>query len=351
MSNTNDKPNGDDPAVEKTTGESDGYDNLTSRDYYSDSYAHFGIHEEMLKDEVRTKTYRNAIYNNRHIFQDKIVLDVGCGTGILSMFAAQAGAKHVYGVDMSNIIDQAKKIVAINNLDGVITLFKGKMEDLELPSKVDIIISEWMGYFLLYESMLDTVLYARDKWLKPDGLLFPDRARLYLAAIEDGDYKEEKIGFWDNVYGFDFSPIKNLALREPLVDSVDYKNVVTDPCAFLDLNLATCTKEDLSFSNNFCLRVRRQDLVHAFIAWFDVEFGAGHKKLGFSTGPHVKYTHWKQTVFYLHDVLICNEEEQITGTIHCRPNALNNRDLDIEIDYEFEGSSQQVKNRCEYRMY
>lgn len=52
----------------------------------------------MLKDEVRTLTYRNSMYHNKHIFKDKIVLDVGSGTGILSMFAAKAGAKHVYGV-------------------------------------------------------------------------------------------------------------------------------------------------------------------------------------------------------------------------------------------------------------
>ena len=52
---------------------------------------------------------------------------------------------------------------------------------------------QWMGYFLLYESMLDTVLLARDKYLAPDGLLFPDKATIYLAAIEDQDYKEEKI--------------------------------------------------------------------------------------------------------------------------------------------------------------
>ncbi|CAG8735821.1 315_t:CDS:2, partial [Gigaspora rosea] len=139
---------------------------MTSKDYYFDSYAHFGIHEEMLKDEVRTLSYRSSIYQNRHLFKDKIVLDVGCGTGILSMFAAKAGAKHVYGIDMSNIIDQARQIIIDNRLDNNITLIKGKMEEVELPvDKVDIIISEWMGYFLLYESMLDTVLVARDKYL------------------------------------------------------------------------------------------------------------------------------------------------------------------------------------------
>jgi len=106
-----------------------------------------------------------------------------------------------------------------------------------------------MGYFLLYESMLDTVLLARDKYLKKGGLIFPDTATLYLAAIEDQEYKEDKINctsyksilsniyflivtilVWDNVYGFDYSCIKDIALREPLVDTVELKAVVTDPC-------------------------------------------------------------------------------------------------------------------------
>jgi protein arginine N-methyltransferase 1 len=79
-------------------------------------------------------------------------------------------------------------------LDAGITLVKGKLEEVELPiQQFDIIISEWMGYFLLYESMLDTVLLARDKYLKPDGLLFPDQANIFIAAIEDEDYKAEKI--------------------------------------------------------------------------------------------------------------------------------------------------------------
>lgn len=110
-------------------------------------------------------------------------------------FAVRAGAKHVIGVDMSSIIFKAREIVAINDMASKITLLQGKMEEVKLPfPKVDIIISEWMGYFLLYESMLDTVLYARDKYLAAGGLIFPDRATIYMSAIEDGDYKDEKIG-------------------------------------------------------------------------------------------------------------------------------------------------------------
>ena len=96
---------------------------------------------------------------------------------------------------MSTIIHKAKEIVTANGMTKQITLLQGKMEEIQLPfEKVDIIISEWMGYFLLYESMLDTVLYARDKYLAPDGLIFPDKATMYVAGIEDGEYKEEKIG-------------------------------------------------------------------------------------------------------------------------------------------------------------
>jgi protein arginine N-methyltransferase 1 len=113
------------------------------------------------------------------------------------MFAAKAGAKHVIGVDMSTIIVKAREIVEVNGLSDKITLLQGKMEEVELPfPEVDIIISEWMGYFLLYESMMDTVLWARDRYLRKDGqgLIFPDKATIFMAGIEDGDYKEDKIG-------------------------------------------------------------------------------------------------------------------------------------------------------------
>ncbi|ODQ65548.1 S-adenosyl-L-methionine-dependent methyltransferase [Nadsonia fulvescens var. elongata DSM 6958] len=305
--------------------------------HYFGSYDHFGIHEEMLKDDVRTLAYRNAIYQNRHMFKDKVVLDVGCGTGILSMFAARAGAKHVIGVDMSNIIGMARKIVKINGFEDKITLIQGKIEEVEIPfPQVDIIISEWMGYFLLYESMLDSVLVARDKYLAPGGLIFPDKSTIYLAAIEDGDYKEEKVGFWKDVYGFDYSPFEEIVLADPLVDIVELKNVVSDPCAIFDIDLYTVTIEDLAFKRDFTLKARRNDLVHAVVGWFDIEFSRCHKPVTFSTGPHAKYTHWKQTVFYLgQDTAVCSGEE-ITGSISCIPNEKNRRDLDIKLDWKLQ---------------
>jgi len=144
------------------------FDKANEHDYYFNSYSSHHIHEEMLKDTHRTLSYMNAIEGNKEDFKDKVVLDIGCGTGILSIFAARAGAKHVYAIDNAEIALFAREIIKDNGLSDKITVFKGKVEEVEFPFKegeIDIIISEWMGYFLLYESMLDCVLWARDKYL------------------------------------------------------------------------------------------------------------------------------------------------------------------------------------------
>ena len=141
-------------------------------------------------------------------------------------------------------------------------------------------------------------------------------------------------------------------MSEPLVDTVDMKTVVTDPAAVLILDLYQVKASDLSFAAPFTLKVRRNDFIHAFIAWFDIEFTACHKRIRFSTGPHTKYTHWKQTVFYLNDVLTVEENEKITGLLGSRPNQKNKRDLDIHITYllETEDLTRQIEGGGEYRM-
>jgi len=324
---------------------------MTSKDYYFDSYAHFGIHEEMLKDEVRTLTYRNSIWHNKHLFKGKVVLDVGCGTGILSMFAAKAGASKVIGVDMSGIVESAKKIIEINGLSDKIEIIRGKVEEITLPvEKVDVIISEWMGYCLFYESMLDTVIYARDKWLAPGGLMFPDKATLYVCAIEDRQYKDDKINWWDDVYGFDMSAIRKVALTEPLVDVVDRNQVVTNNCLVREIDIQTITKEDIPFESPFHLTIKRNDYVQALVSFFNIEFTHCHKRVGFSTAPEAPYTHWKQTVFYLEEYLTAVKGEEIYGVFRLKPNSRNVRDLDLEIDVDFQGELCQISEKNKYKM-
>ena len=125
-------------------------------------------------------------------------------------------------------------------------------------------------------------------------------------------------------------------MSEPLVDTVDMKAVVTDPTPVIKFDLNTVTTADLAFAMPFQLSVRRNDFIHALIAWFDIEFSACHKPVKFSTGPHTKYTHWKQTVFYIPQVMTVTDGEYISGVLETKPNDNNRRDLDIKVTYKLE---------------
>ena len=110
-------------------------------------------------------------------------MDVGCGTGFLSMLAVKAGAKHVYAIEMSDMADQAAEIIAENGFSHQITIIKKRVEEVNLERKIDIIVSEWMGYCLFYEAMFDSVIFARDNFLKNNGIMIPNVAEFYVAAV------------------------------------------------------------------------------------------------------------------------------------------------------------------------
>lgn len=321
------------------------------QDYYFSSYARLGIHEDMLKDEVRTGSYMEAIENSQDLFNGKTVLDVGSGTGILSLFAVRAGARQVLGVERSEVVDFARTIAEDNGFREVVTYVQGNVEEVELPvEKVDIIVSEWMGYFLMFESMLDSVLFARDKWLKPGGQMFPDRARLLMAGIEDADYKEEKLGAWCHVRGFDFSPVAELALQEPLSEIVDASAMVTSRQCVFQMDLTTVTRAELDFVAPFELRVLRQDFIHALVVWFDVHFDASATATVLTTAPGMPDTHWKQTVLYLAEPLVVFEDDLLIGRIAVRKNSANFRDLDVKLSYRLQGQRPQPERVQGFRI-
>jgi len=248
------------------------------------------------------------------------------------MFAADTGAKQIFGIDCADIADAATEIIKENGFEDRIKIIKGKVEEIELPTKkVDIIISEWMGYFLLYESMVDTVLYARDKWLSEDGILMPDHARIHLCAIEDERFRRLKLEFWDDVYGYKMSFIKNNALTEPLVDVVSPNQIISSSDCILELDLYTITVFDLDFETQFSLQFIQKDFCHALVGFFDVTYRHCHKLTGFTTSPNVEYTHWKQTVFYLDKPIRVKEGDLLLGIIKVTKNPHNYRDLIIDI--------------------
>ncbi|KAF7813913.1 putative protein arginine N-methyltransferase 1 [Senna tora] len=182
-----------------------------------------------------------------------------------------------------------------------------------------------------------------------DGVVLPDKASLYLTAIEDAEYKEDKIEFWNNVYGFDMSCIKKQAIMEPLVDTVDQNQIVTNSQLLKTMDISKMAPGDVSFTAPFKLVAERDDYIHALVAYFDVSFTKCHKLMGFSTGyvdspvnlfagPRSRTTHWKQTVLYLEDVLTVCEGESIVGSMTVSPNKKNPRDVDIMLKYSFNGA-------------
>ncbi|ELU04923.1 hypothetical protein CAPTEDRAFT_219758 [Capitella teleta] len=303
-------------------------------DVYFGSYGHFSIHQEMLKDKVRTLSYRDAMYNNKECFKDKVVLDIGCGTGILSMFAATCGAKLVIGVDQSDIIYQAMDIVRENGFDDRVKLLKGRMEDVDLPvEKVDVIVSEWMGYFLLFESMLDTVLWARDHYLKEDGLLLPNACDVQLSLLADSDLHAAQCGYWDNVYGFSMKCMRKCVVREASVAIVKAANIISEPCIVKDLDLLTCKIKDLEFTSPFKLTCSRSGKITAIVGHFDMGFTQCPSNVKFSTSAKDTPTHWKQSVFLLENPLEMKEGEELSGEIVCKKNRKDPRSLMISLSF------------------
>lgn len=169
----------------------------------------------MLADQPRTTKYHHVILQNKESLKDKVILDVGCGTGIISLFCAHyAQPKAVYAVEASEMAQHTGQLVMQNGFADIITVFQQKVEDVVLPEKVDVLVSEWMGTCLLFEFMIESILYARDVWLKEDGIIWPTTAALHLVPCSaDRDYRS-KVLFWDNAYEFNLSALKSLAIKE-----------------------------------------------------------------------------------------------------------------------------------------
>uniref|UniRef100_A0A8C2ZIU2 Protein arginine N-methyltransferase 6 n=1 Tax=Cyclopterus lumpus TaxID=8103 RepID=A0A8C2ZIU2_CYCLU len=257
------------------------------------------------------KTRQDRLYFDSYTdsIRGKVVLDVGAGTGVLSIFCVQAGARKVYAVEACSIAEQAVKIVRQNNMEDRIEVIRGTVETADLPEMVEVIVSEWMGYALLHESMLNSVLYARDKWLKPGGIILPSKAELYVSPISD-PVVEDRLHFWytaKDQYGVDMSCMSDFARRcimntDITVNSVTVEDVLSHPARFAELDLHTVTVEVLrAVKGEFRCESFGSAAVNAFCVHFTVTFPCPDKPQGLvlSTSPFKPETHWKQAVLYL----------------------------------------------------
>ncbi|BFF90523.1 protein arginine N-methyltransferase 1 [Drosophila madeirensis] len=299
------------------------------------TYSRLETHLELLKDSARTMAYKDAIQQNRQLFEGKVVLDVGCGMGILSIFAAKAGASKVIAVENADIAALAMQIVKENGKENVVNVVKGLIEEVELPDgiqQVDIIVSDWMGSSLYVEGMLHSVLFARDKWLRPGGLVLPNVGNLWIAGACD-PHRSLNNDFWNNVEGFDMSSVKYAVAHEAVVDCVASQNVLTNSFLVHSTLLESSPNEPIKFRTVFALEVLRTGIIHSMIVYFDVGFFVGQteKPVTLSTSPHSPWTHWEQTVLHLDKPVRVQANERITGGFGMFPSAHNSRCMNFEL--------------------
>ncbi|KAL2928705.1 Protein arginine N-methyltransferase PRMT10 [Bienertia sinuspersici] len=324
--------------------------------------------KEMLSDRVRMDAYYNSIFQNKHHFLGKTVLDVGTGSGILAIWSAQAGARKVYAVEATKMTEHARQLVKANGLEDVVEVIEGSMEDITLPEKVDVIISEWMGYFLLRESMFDSVICARDRWLKPTGVMYPSHARIWVAPIrshlvdQKGHHFEGAMEEWHafvhdtkNSYGVDMSSLtdpfteeqRKYYLQTSLWNNLQPEQVIGTAAIIKEIDCLTTSVDDiLSIKANFLSSILDDDMKFSgFGGWFDVHFrgrseSPAESEIELTTAPSYENpTHWGQQVFLLNHPIRSSKGDNINVSFVMNRSKENHRLLEVEFECEYKQAS------------
>ena len=178
-------------------------------------YNALAAHRLMVRDQARTAAFQRAIA--AAVKPGDVVLDVGAGCGILSLFAAQAGAARVYAVERSPwAAAVAGRLAAGNGFEGVIRVIAADIRALQPPERANVIVSEWMGTLGVDENMLGAVLWARDHWLAPEGIVIPHRVTAMLAPAAPGQRVD--LGYFgERPYGLDLALLAEPAIHELLM--------------------------------------------------------------------------------------------------------------------------------------
>jgi len=278
--------------------------------YEHDNVAEFqelGIHEKMLADRVRLDAYALGI--GRIVKPGDVVLDLGCGTGILSLLAAKNSPDTIYAVDHSNIIDIAKRVAEHNDAK-CIDFVKINSRQFTPDRKVDVLIHEQMGAFLFDENMVENLMDLKRRVLKPGGQIIPAKFELFMEPVcLKADYRLPYI--WENnVHGIDYSFLKNDELynaidrhqrftpqvqREPRVPcgSLEYYLCNPEPLLVCDLNAMT-SEDDIPTTITARKTVVRSGAADGVSIYFKTIFD---KDICFDTSLNSPNTNWRPPFF------------------------------------------------------
>jgi type I protein arginine methyltransferase len=259
-------------------------------------YAEFEVHRTMICDRVRTEAFRRAI--SSMVRPGDIVLDVGAGSGILSMFAARAGAARVYAVERTTVAVMAQQLAIDNGVGDIVQVIQGDMVDADLPESVDVIVSEWLGGFGIDEGMLFPVIAARDRWLKPGGAMIPRSVTAWTALVHDR-YLAETVAFLrDAPYDLNLDRLAQVTVNE-IGYSGSFRDLSADDRRSESGRLWTTDADHVTLQDSqapheaeVLLEVREPGTANALALWFSAELAPG---VALSIGPGDPPTHWGMT--------------------------------------------------------
>lgn len=234
--------------------------------------------EKMLADNSRVKAYAKAI--ERYIEPGSTVLDLGTGTGVLAFMAARAGAQKVYAVEHAEIIETARLVASHNGIFNV-EFLRVHSKKVTLPDRVDFIVQEQMGPVLDNENMIANVVDLRDRLLKPNGKILPNKFQMFAEPVQL--CRRARVPFlWENVIdGIDFSclrssapkPSPNYCYRK--IQPADVELMLSDPEPLFEFDLEKVHVGEIPLTYDYRRRVARNGsfdgICFYFIAAFDEE--------------------------------------------------------------------------------
>ena len=259
-------------------------------------YAEIEVHRTMICDRVRTESFRLAI--DAVVRPGDVVLDVGAGSGILSMFAAKAGAARVYAVERTTVAVLARELAIANGLGELIEVMHGDVLDVELPEPVDVIVSEWLGGFGIDEGMLAPVIAARDRWLKPGGAMIPQSVTAWAGLVHDRHLDETLAFLSGNPYGLTLDGLVEMTVNEILYSGT-FRHLAegdrrSEPGRLwtTDADRVSLEEAEAPHQAETLLQVRDHGTANALAFWFSTDLAPG---ISLSIGPGDPPTHWGMT--------------------------------------------------------
>lgn len=261
-------------------------------------------HLLMLEDSRRTETYRKAILEG--VKKGDVVADVGTGTGILAFFACQAGAKRVYAIEQREVIESAREIGKANGLEDRIVFINKRSTEAELPEKVDVIVSDIMGSFCLEEGLLDFIIDARERFLKPGGRMIPYHVKMFIVPVQSEEIYS-KVHFWnEDVYGVDYRSVRDRAVNTSYVHLLQPQDYLSEPAVLNEIDLYQA--KDNSMDRAVKFRIGRKGTLHGIGGWFEAKLSPG---TSLSTSPDSAPTHWKHRFFPIGKPLEVSEGDKL----------------------------------------